>query len=163
MSGERCEHEPDAIETLRADHRRVRAWFDEFQGCKSIQREQELAMLVCAAIRRHATMDARVFYPAFLAATGDEYKCQAMLNEDRDINELIDEIEVSGPCEDSFFAKLHLLCTMFEHHVRQEERERGVFNEAVNAGLDLGHLGRELEDGNETLGEPARGQHSALQ
>ena len=154
MSGANCKHAPDAIDMLRADHRQVEAWFDEFQGCKSMQREQELATLICESIRRHAKIDARVFYPAFLAATGDEYKFQAMLREERDINDLIDEIEVSSPAEDSFFAKLHLLCTMFEHHVRQEEKERGVFTEAVNSGLDIRTLGRELAESQQSMGPP---------
>jgi hypothetical protein len=146
MSGDISEHAPDAIEILKADHRQVQGWFEEFQSCQSAHREQELALLICEAIRRHAKIDARLFYPAFLAATGDEYKCKVMLREEQDINELIDEIEVSGPSEDSFFAKLHLLCIMFERHVEREEKERGIFKEAVKAGLDLGHLGRELED-----------------
>src|ERR1700722_1982822 len=137
MSGVSCKHAPDAIDMLRADHRQVQAWFDEFQRCKSMRRGKEMAMLICEAIRRHANIDAHLFYPAFLAATGDEYKVQTMLREDRDINELIDEIEVSGPVEDRFFAKLHLLCTMFEHHVLLEEKERGVFTEALDSGLDL--------------------------
>lgn len=145
MSDESCKHARHAIDMLRADHRQVQEWFDEFQNCQSMQQKQELALLICEAIRQHAKIDARVFYPAFLAATGDEYKCQAMLREDQDINELIDEIEGSGPSEDSFFAKIHLLCTMFEHHVRQEEKERGVFNEALHSGLDVDTLGRQLE------------------
>jgi hypothetical protein len=155
MSGTSCEHAPDAFDMLRADHRQVEAWFSEFQDCTSLGREQELAMLICEAIRRHAQIDARLVYPAFLEATGDEYRCQAMLREERDINDLIDEIEASSPAEDSFFAKIHLLCTMFEHHVRQEEKERGVFTQAVNSGLDLQRLGRELEQSEASAEQPS--------
>jgi hypothetical protein len=57
---------------------------------------------------------------------------------------LLDEIDHSSPAQDIFFAKIHLLCEMFMRHVREEERERGVFAQAKRASVDLQALGQTL-------------------
>ena len=61
------------------------------------------------------------------------------------MRDLIDEIEHAGPTEDVFFAKVHVLCDMFTHHVREEEKSRGIFFEAQQSPLDLDALGHSIQ------------------
>src|SRR6201996_1609143 len=112
----------NAISLLTADHRLVERWFAEFQDTTSMIREEELAYQICNAIRIHTEVDEEIFYPAYLQATDDAYKHHAAMLEHEAMRELIDEIERAGPTEEMFFAKIHVLCEMFRHHVKEEEK-----------------------------------------
>jgi hemerythrin superfamily protein len=135
----------NAIAVLTADHRQVQAWFEEFQRTNSLMREETLALDICNAIRMHAEIDEEIFYPAFLEATHEEYKHHQAMEEHQAMRDLIDEIEHAGPTEDVFFAKVHVLCDMFTHHVREEEKSRGIFFEVQQSPLDLDALGHSIQ------------------
>jgi hemerythrin superfamily protein len=62
-------NEADAIALLKADHRQVEEWFEEFEAARTSNRKQELAGKICAALRVHATIEEEIFYPAFYEAT----------------------------------------------------------------------------------------------
>ena len=128
----------NAIAVLTADHRQVQQWFTEFQSTNSLMREEALALDICSAIRLHAEIDEEIFYPAFLEATHEQYKHQAM-------RDLIGEIEHAGSTEDMFFAKVHVLCDMFTHHVKEEEKTHGIFFDAQHSALDLDALGNTIQ------------------
>jgi hypothetical protein len=139
------ERAANAIAVLTADHRQVQEWFTEFQCTHSLMREEALALDICNAIRMHAEIDEEIFYPAFLAATHEEYKHHQAMLEHQAMRDLIDEIEHAGPTEDVFFAKVHVLCDMFTHHVKEEEKSRGIFFEAQHSPLDLEALGHSIQ------------------
>lgn len=141
-TGERAEN---AIAVLTADHRQVQEWFAEFQSTNSLMREETLALDICNAIRMHAEIDEEIFYPAFLEATHEEYKHHQAMEEHQAMRDLIDEIERAGPTEDVFFAKVHVLCDMFTHHVKEEEKSRGIFFEVQQSPLDLDALGHSIQ------------------
>jgi hypothetical protein len=135
----------DAIAVLTADHRQVQDRFTEFQTTNSMMREEALAFEICDAIRIHAEIDEQIFYPAYLEATHEDYKHHEAMQEHRAMRDLMGEIEHAGPTEDMFFAKVHVLCEMFMHHVREEEKARGIFFEAQHSPLDLGALGSTIQ------------------
>jgi hypothetical protein len=135
----------NAIAVLTADHRQVQEWFAEFQSTHSLMREETLALDICNAIRMHAEIDEQIFYPAFLEATHEDYKHHQAMEEHQAMRDLIDEIEHAGPTEDVFFAKVHVLCDMFTHHVMEEEKSRGIFFEAQRSPLDLDALGHSIQ------------------
>lgn len=141
-TGERA---ANAIAVLTADHRQVQEWFAEFQSTNSLMREETLALDICNAIRMHAEIDEEIFYPAFLEATHEEYKHHQAMEEHQAMRDLIDEIERAGPTEDVFFAKVHVLCDMFTHHVKEEEKSRGIFFEVQQSPLDLDALGHSIQ------------------
>jgi hypothetical protein len=135
----------DAIAVLKADHRQVQDRFTEFQSTNSLMREEALAFEICDAIRMHAEIDENIFYPAFLEATHEEYKHQEAMQDHQAMRDLMNEIDHAGPTEDMFFAKVHVLCEMFEHHVKEEEKVRGIFFEAQHSPLDLDALGSTIQ------------------
>jgi len=68
----RAAKQQDAIELLKADHRQVEAWFEQFESTRSSERKQKLAGQVCQALKVHTKIEHEIFYPAFLEATEDE-------------------------------------------------------------------------------------------
>jgi hypothetical protein len=136
---------PDAIAVLTADHRQVQQWFSEFQSTNSLPQEEALALDICNAIRVHAEIDEQIFYPAFLEATREQYKHQEAMREHEAMRSLINEIEHAGSTEDMFFAKVHVLCDLFTHHVKEEEKAHGIFFDAQHSALDLNALGGTIQ------------------
>src|SRR5690242_1072388 len=68
----RAAKQQDAIELLKADHRQVEEWFEQFESTRSDDRKQKLAAQICQALKVHTKIEEEIFYPAFLEATGEE-------------------------------------------------------------------------------------------
>ena len=62
----------DAIALLKADHRQVEEWFEQFEKARDDNRKQTLATQICNALKVHTTIEEEIFYPAFLEATEDK-------------------------------------------------------------------------------------------
>ncbi len=60
--------ERDAISLLKADHRQVEAWFEEFKKARSEERKSELADSICNALKVHTQIEEEIFYPPSLKA-----------------------------------------------------------------------------------------------
>ena len=59
---------PDAVALLKADHKRVKEWFAEFETSRSDSKKKTLATNICNALTVHCEIEEEIFYPAFLAA-----------------------------------------------------------------------------------------------
>jgi hemerythrin superfamily protein len=134
----------DAIALLKADHRQVEKWFDEFQKSRSDTRKQDLAHKVCQALKVHTQIEEEIFYPAFLQATEDMDTHHEAEIEHEGAKRLIADIEASGPSDEYFEAKVKVLSEMIKHHVKEEEQRGGMFAEARQSSMDLKALGAEL-------------------
>jgi hemerythrin superfamily protein len=135
---------PDAIALLKADHRQVEQWFEEFQSARSPARKQSLATHICNALKAHTTVEEEIFYPAFLRATKDEDMHHEAIVEHDGAKKLIAEIEASTPDDEYFDAKVTVLAEMIKHHVKEEEQPSGMFAEAKKSKMDLAEIGRQL-------------------
>jgi hemerythrin superfamily protein len=134
----------DAVALLKADHRTVKGWFDEFEAARKDARKQELASKICHALRIHMTIEEEIFYPAFLAATrDDDMNDEAQVEHDGAKN-LISKIEKSSPSEELYDAQVHVLSEMIKHHVKEEEQPGGMFAEARESKMDLAGIGKQL-------------------
>ena len=136
---------PDAVALLKADHRQVSGWFDEFQSSRSSRRKQELAGKICKALTVHTQIEEEIFYPAFLAATRDKDMHHEAAVEHDGAKKLIAQIEASGPNDDYYDAKVKVLSEMIRHHVNEEEQRGGMFAEARQSSMDLKALGEQLK------------------
>jgi hemerythrin superfamily protein len=134
----------DAIALLKADHREVESWFEQFESARSQSRQQELASKICQALKVHTQIEHEIFYPAFLEATGDEDIHHEAEVEHQGAEKLISEIEASGPDDDYFRAKVTVLSEMIKHHVNEEEKRDGMFAKARQSDMDLATLGEQL-------------------
>jgi len=135
---------PDAIVLLKADHRQVEDWFEEFEKARTDSRKTDLADKICTALKVHTQIEEEIFYPAFIEATGDEDIHHEAVVEHDGAKKLIAQIEASGPEDDYYDAKVKVLSEMIKHHVKEEEQRDGMFAEARKAGMDLASLGEQL-------------------
>jgi hypothetical protein len=134
----------DAVALLKADHRQVSKWFGEFENAKSSTVKAKLAKEICQALMVHTQIEEEIFYPAFLAMTKDKDMHHEAEVEHLCAKQLIAEIAGSGPSDDYFDSKVHVLSEMIKHHVKEEEQPGGMFAEAKKSTMDLKELGAEL-------------------
>ncbi len=151
----------DAIALLKADHRQVEGWFEEFEKARSEERKKDLATKICEALKVHAAIEEEIFYPAFLEATEEEDLHHEAEVEHEGAKRLIADIEASGPGKDYFDARVKVLSEMIKHHVKEEEQREGMFAKARESNMDLEALGQQLAARKEALmsgtGEKPRG------
>jgi hemerythrin superfamily protein len=134
----------DAIALLKADHRQVEEWFEQFEKARDDDKRQTLATKICNALKVHTQIEEEIFYPAFLAETEDEDTHHEAEVEHAGAKKLIAEIEASSPDDDYFKAKVTVLSEMIKHHVKEEEQPGGMFAEARDSDMDLKALGEQL-------------------
>jgi hemerythrin superfamily protein len=135
----------DAIALLKADHRQVETWFKQFEHARAANRKQSLATKICNALKIHTEIEEEIFYPAFLACTGDSDMHHEAVVEHDGAKRLIAEIEACSPTDDYFDAKVTVLSEMIKHHVKEEEQPGGMFAEARKSSMDLQQVGQELK------------------
>lgn len=157
----------DAIALLKADHRQVETWFEQFEKARSDDRKRDLATNICDALRVHSAIEEEIFYPAFYEATREEDLHHEAIIEHDGAKKLIAEIESSGPDEEYYDARVSVLSEMIKHHVKEEEQRDGMFAKARSSGMDLAALGEqlasrkaELESSPEALKALARGKEA---
>jgi hypothetical protein len=134
----------DAIGLLKADHRQVEEWFEEFASARSDAKKKTLATNICQALKVHTTIEEEIFYPAFLEATGEEDIHHEAEVEHDGAKKLIAAIEGMGPDDEYYDAKVKVLSEMIKHHVNEEEKRDGMFAKARQSDMDLKGLGESL-------------------
>lgn len=134
----------DAIALLKADHRKVEALFEAFEGTKGEARKKSLADQICLELTVHSKIEEDVFYPACRGKIKEDLVDEAYVEHDG-AKVLIAEIEAGGPGEKFYDAKVKVLSEMIEHHIEEEERRgEGMFSQARAAGLDMDALGEQM-------------------
>jgi hemerythrin superfamily protein len=134
----------DAIALLKADHREVEGWFEEFEGTNSDSKKQKLADKICTALKVHTQIEEEIFYTACReAGIEDDLMDEADIEHDG-AKKLIAEIEAGSPGDDHYDARVKVLSEMIKHHVKEEEQRDGMFAMAKKADLDLKELGAEM-------------------
>jgi len=136
----------DAIALLKADHRQVEQWFEEFCKSRSDQKKADLAKRICEALTIHTTIEEEIFYPAFIEATDEKDLHHEAEVEHAGAKTLIAQIEKSGPQDDYFDAKVTVLSEMIKHHVKEEEQRDGMFAKARASDMDLEALGERMQE-----------------
>jgi len=141
----------EAIAIMGADHKQVAGWFDRFEKTRSDAIKRTLAEQICAALTAHATIEEEIFYPAFLAPTGETDIHHYAEAEHQRSKSLIAEIAESSPQDEYFDAKVTVLAELIRHHVNEEEQRDGMFAKAEKSDMDLDALGEQLQSRKEEL------------
>ena len=130
----------DACTLLDDDHNEVMRMFEQYKAAHDARTQQLLAAQIAQALVVHMKIEEEIFYPAFLRATGDQYRTQDGVKEHNEARELLARIDA-----DRKNAKLMLdLEDAILHHVN-DEREK-MFPEARKAkGMDLFQIADQLE------------------
>lgn len=136
----------DAIKLLTADHREVKALFQEYQKLVDHDAEDEekqpIAEQICAMLTIHAQIEEEIFYPAAQQSIKEPDLVDEATVEHASAKELIAQLRDSNPSEELYDAKVKVLGEYIDHHVKEEESE--LFPQARRAKVDLAALGEQL-------------------
>lgn len=150
---------PDAIALLTAEHRKVKALFEQYEHQKDSatpEQKYEIARKVCGDLLIHMAIEEGVFYPAVRKGIDDEEIINEAQVEHDGAKKLIVELGELKPDDPMFDAKLTVLSEQIDHHVEEEEKD--MFPKVLASKMDIDALGRELfeaeQDMRRRLGVP---------
>ena len=135
----------DAIAMLTADHAKVKALFEQFEGLsdRSKVSKKKIADQICMELTIHAETEEQVFYPAVREPIKDDDLMDEAVVEHASAKELIAQILEMDPGDDLYDAKVKVLSEQIEHHVKEEEEE--MFPKVRKSKVDLVALAAEME------------------
>lgn len=132
----------DAIALLKADHREVKGWFDDYEDLEDDTGKEALSAQICKALKVHTQIEEEIFYPAARAATGDDDLLDEAKVEHAGAKDLIAQIEAMNVGDDLYDAKVKVLGEQVKHHIEEEEGE--LFPEARQKNMNLVALGERM-------------------
>jgi hypothetical protein len=133
----------DAIELLKADHRKVEELFGKYEKARS--RKDDIARQICLELTVHTLIEEEIFYPACREAGVESAMLDEAYVEHDGAKQLIAELESGSPEDEFYDAKVTVLSEEIKHHVNEEEKRGGIFTGARQADLDLDALGEQLQ------------------
>ena len=136
----------DAIELLKADHRKVEDLFSEFESATTAARKRKIAGQICLELTVHTQIEDEIFYPAVRGKIDEDLVTEAYVEHDG-AKVLIAEIETGDPKNEFYDAKVSVLSEQIKHHVHEEEAFiRGMFSKSRRTDIDMAVLGAQLAD-----------------
>jgi hemerythrin superfamily protein len=124
-------HQPDdAVAMLTADHRQVRALFQQYADTVDPYLKQIIAEHVFAELTLHMLLEETVFYPAVAEQADTEGKqlVEEALQDHQEIKALLETLQETDD-DAAFEATFHTLREHIDQHV--EEEETRMFPEAA--------------------------------
>jgi hypothetical protein len=141
---------------LADDHRKVEELFEKYENARGASAQSKIVRQICEELTIHAMVEEQVFYPAVRAAVEDDMMDEAQVEHDS-AKALILSLMTAEPGEEFYEAKVSVLKEQVEHHVYEEERQRGsMFAQVRKAGIDLETLGQEMAALKKQLQEQAK-------
>jgi hemerythrin superfamily protein len=138
------EKKQDAIQLLTQDHREVEELFEKFENASRDGTKEKLARQICTELKIHTMIEEELFYPALRGKIDDDDLDEAMVEHDG-AKVLVNDIEAAEPSDDYYDAKVKVLQEEIEHHVKEEEKQRGnIFSQARKTDVDLAALGEQM-------------------
>jgi hemerythrin superfamily protein len=137
----------DALQLLMAEHREVKAMFQQYQkladaGGKGDER-MLLASQICVALTLHTQVEEEILYPAARTVlTRDEDIVDEAYVEHAGAKTLISQIKTMTSDQPMFDARVKVLGEYIDHHVREEENE--FFPKLRKTSLDLAAMGEQI-------------------
>jgi iron-sulfur cluster repair protein YtfE (RIC family) len=147
--------EPNVIDMLIEDHKRVQKLFKDFEKADRADAEglRELVETTCMELQIHSMLEEELFYPAIrveLPANETDERLNRAEVEHEAADELIAKLQELSPEDPMYLAYFAVLGEYVRHHIREEEKE--LFPQAAKAeGLDLQQLGEAMLQRREEL------------
>lgn len=142
--------DPMAIRLLKADHREVEGWFDEYEQLEDDADKLALFQQIALALKVHTTLEEEIFYPEERGDVEEDMLDEAYVEHDG-AKKLIAEIEAMKPGDEYYDAKVKVLGEYIKHHVKEEEQPGGIFSQAKKGDEDLDAMGEPLKARKEEL------------
>ncbi len=146
----------DALQLLADDHRTVEALFEKYENARSASVQQKIVRQICEELTIHCLIEEQVFYPAVRSIVDDSMMDEAQVEHDS-AKALILSLQQSEPSDQFYEAKVSVLKEQVEHHVYEEERQRGsIFAQVRKADFDLTVIGEEMAQLKQQLKDQAK-------
>lgn len=141
--------QPDALDLLKQDHRRVEGLFKEFEKLHETDDREaadEIVEKACMELQIHDKLETEIFYPAVRDQAEEEdvdLLDEAEVEHDT-VRELIQKIQDMGSGADKRHAHFTVLSEYVKHHVKEEEKE--MFPKVKKLDLDLKDLAARMQE-----------------
>jgi hemerythrin superfamily protein len=136
----------DAIAMLKADHKKVKGLFADFEKLKSkgdaVEEKSALVTEICQELTVHAELEEAIFYPAVREAIKDEELMKEAELEHAAAKDLIAQLEEMDPEDELYNSKVTVLGEQIDRHVEEEEGE--MFVKAKKSKVDTDALGAQM-------------------
>lgn len=134
----------DAIELLKADHRKVEDLFEQFDKARRSDTKARLVEQICTALKIHTQIEEEIFYPAIRPKIDDAIVDEGVVEHDG-AKLWINDLSNASPKDPYYDAKVKVLSEDIKHHVQEEERWlRGMFAQSRRTDIDMEALGAKL-------------------
>jgi hypothetical protein len=134
----------DALQMLADDHRTVEQLFEKYDNARSPSAQAKIVRQICEELTIHAMVEEQIFYPAIREVVDLSMMDEAQVEHDS-AKALIISLQHGDPADAFYEAKVSVLKEQIEHHVYEEERQRGsIFAQVRKADFDLTVLGEEM-------------------
>ncbi|MBN8848052.1 MULTISPECIES: hemerythrin domain-containing protein [unclassified Sphingomonas] len=134
----------DAIELLKADHRKVDDLFEQFDKARRSDTKARLVEQICMALKIHTQIEEEIFYPAIRPKIDDALVDEGIVEHDG-AKMWINDLSNAKPTDPFYDAKVKVLSEDIKHHVQEEERWlRGIFAQSRRTDIDMEVLGEKL-------------------
>lgn len=133
---------PDVTALLTQDHAQVMNWFDAYARTTDRLIKANVARLICASLKAHASAEEIILYPYARVSTGDDTLIDRSFEEHGRIKDLVAAIELADPAGPEMDELIERLASEVRLHVVEEEGR--MFPEVRESGADLYALGSAL-------------------
>jgi hypothetical protein len=142
--------DPLAVRLLKADHREVEGWFDDYEQLDDDGEKLALFKQIATALKVHTQIEEEIFYPEERGEVEDDLLDEAYV-EHQGAKDLIAQIEAMTPADEFYDAKVKVLGEYIKHHVKEEEQPGGIFSQAKKGDEDLDAMGERIKARKEEL------------
>jgi hemerythrin-like domain-containing protein len=159
--------EPNAIELLLDDHKKVQKLFRDFEkrDHEDIEACREIVMQACTELKVHSMVEKEIFYPA-VRDQADQEKLESTLNEAEvehgSVDELVEKLEGMDASDPMYSAHFTVVCEYVKHHIKEEEKEMFPAVRKIKS-LDLEALGQEMQQRKDELMAEFGGESATAQ
>ena len=142
--------EPMAIKLLKEDHREVERMFARYEKLTADSEKLALFNKIASALKAHTKIEEEIFYPSERGEVDEDLLKEALV-EHAGAKQMIAEIEKMQPGEQLYDAKVKVLGENVKHHIKEEEKPRGIMAQARRGDQDLDAMGERLRARKEEL------------
>lgn len=132
----------NAVEMLKADHRKVEQLFEQFESSTTKREKMKLVKEVINELTIHTKLEEKLVYPILLEEKEDEDMTQEAFEEHHVVKNVLAELSKMDGSEENLKAKVTVLCELVKHHVEEEENE--MLPKLQQSGEDMNELGEKM-------------------
>ena len=135
------------VDMLKADHKKVKKAFKDFEKLDPEQDREECEALVERTlndIEVHAHLEEQIFYPAARGAIKEEELLDEAEVEHMTAKVLIEQLRTMNAETEKFAATFKVLGEYIDHHVKEEEGE--MFKQLTRPGVDWESVLEEMQE-----------------